>query len=160
MHGIKGFDDRHHPVPRGRFEDAGRFGRMFPWLRSLRSFEPGPAVLGAATVDDGSGNIVPGPMNGGSPGPGDTSQDNPRIKAGYTFLGQFIDHDVTFNPTSILERQIDPAATVNFRTPALELDSLYGTGPSSSPISTMRAGCASSSARTASTCRATGSAAP
>jgi len=58
---------------------------------------------------------------------------NPRIKAGYTFLGQFIDHDLTLDAVSILEQQIDVAATTNFRTPAFELDSLYGRGPGANP---------------------------
>jgi hypothetical protein len=58
---------------------------------------------------------------------------NPAIPAGFTFLGQFIDHDLTFDPTSSLERQSDPDAIENFRTPAFELDSMYGAGPASSP---------------------------
>lgn len=97
---------------------------MFPELRSLKEFEPGPVALGK----------VGGAMDGGNPGPSDTSQNNPRIKAGYTFLGQFIDHDLTLDATSILEQQIDLNATHNFRTPALELDSLYGLGPQGQPF--------------------------
>jgi hypothetical protein len=133
MHGHQRPETQSDPIPRGRFAETGRFGRMFPHLRSLSRFEPGPAVLGAQELDDGAGGKIPGPMNGGSPGPDDTSQDNPRIRAGYTFLGQFIDHDITFDPSSILERQIDPGGTRNFRTPVLELDSLYGLGPSVQP---------------------------
>ena len=53
--------------------------------------------------------------------------------AGMTFLGQFLDHDLTFDPTSSLERQVDPEAISNFRTPALELDSVYGSGPGATP---------------------------
>jgi hypothetical protein len=34
---------------------------------------------------------------------------------------------------SVLQRQIDPEATRNFRTPVLELDSLYGQGPGQQP---------------------------
>ena len=30
--------------------------------------------------------------------------DNPRIPAGFTYLGQFIDHDITFDPTSRLDQ--------------------------------------------------------
>jgi hypothetical protein len=59
--------------------------------------------------------------------------ENPRIAAGFTFLGQFIDHDITFDPTSSLEQQNDPEAIRNFRTPLLELDSLYGSGRSVNP---------------------------
>lgn len=120
---MHGFETRGEHVDRGRFVATGRFGRLFPELRTLRTFEPGPVALGG----------FDGPMNGGALPPGDRSQDNPRIKAGYTFLGQFLDHDLTFDATSILERQIDPQATRNFRTPAFELDSVYGLGPTVQP---------------------------
>jgi hypothetical protein len=59
--------------------------------------------------------------------------DNPRIPAAYTYLGQFIDHDITFDPTSQLQRFNDPDALVDFRTPRYDLDSLYGRGPADSP---------------------------
>jgi hypothetical protein len=59
--------------------------------------------------------------------------DNDSIPAGFTYLGQFIDHDITFDPTSQLDRLNDPHALVNFRTPRLDLDSLYGSGPSDQP---------------------------
>ncbi|OQW35461.1 MAG: hypothetical protein A4E19_01485 [Nitrospira sp. SG-bin1] len=123
MQCLHGFDDRGLNVPLGRFNQPGRFGRMFPELRSLTAFDPGPVELGK----------VDGAMDGGNPGPGDTSQNNLRIKAGYTFLGQFIDHDLTLDTTSQLEQQVDVTATINFRTPALELDSVYGLGPAVQP---------------------------
>jgi hypothetical protein len=59
--------------------------------------------------------------------------NNPTIRAGFTFLGQFLDHDMTFDPTSSLARRQDPEAIRNFRIPALDLDSLYGGGPVASP---------------------------
>ena len=59
--------------------------------------------------------------------------DNRRISAGFTYLGQFIDHDITFDPTSQLQKVNDPDALVNFRTPRLDLDSLYGAGPADQP---------------------------
>jgi hypothetical protein len=110
-------------VGRGRFRQTGRFGRLFPTLQPLAAFALGPEMLGA----------VGGPMDGGDPPPSDTSQDNPRIRAGYTFLGQFIDHDITLDATTSLEAQADPDAVENFRTPALELDSIYGRGPAAQP---------------------------
>jgi hypothetical protein len=61
-------------------------------------------------------------------------EENPRIPAGYTYLGQFIDHDITFDPVSSLTRQNDPNALNNFRTPRLDLDSLYGRGPADQPF--------------------------
>ena len=59
--------------------------------------------------------------------------NNPQMTAGMTFLGQFIDHDITFDPTSSLERQVDPEQIANFRTPTLALDNVYGSGPMGSP---------------------------
>jgi hypothetical protein len=62
--------------------------------------------------------------------PGD---ENPTIPAGYTYLGQFIDHDLTFDPNSSLQKQNDPDATEDFRTPRFDLDSVYGRGPDDQP---------------------------
>ncbi|MEM9291685.1 MAG: heme peroxidase family protein [Acidobacteriota bacterium] len=62
------------------------------------------------------------------------NRQSPDVPAGFTFLGQFIDHDITLDTTSSLERQNDPEATRNFRTPVLELDSVYGQGPEASPF--------------------------
>jgi hypothetical protein len=59
--------------------------------------------------------------------------DNDRVPSGYTYLGQFIDHDLTFDPASVLQRDNDPEALSDFRTPALDLDSLYGAGPDVQP---------------------------
>lgn len=56
-----------------------------------------------------------------------------RLPAGYTYFGQFVDHDITFDPVSSLERQNDPDGLVDFRTPRFDLDSLYGRGPSDQP---------------------------
>jgi hypothetical protein len=59
--------------------------------------------------------------------------ERPRPAAGYTYLGQFVDHDITFDPTSRLKHDNDPRALTNFRTPRLDLDSLYGSGPQDQP---------------------------
>jgi len=56
----------------------------------------------------------------------DPSGDNPAIPAGFTYFGQFVDHDLTFDPTSQLQRDNDPDALVDFRTPRFDLDSVYG----------------------------------
>ncbi len=53
--------------------------------------------------------------------------------AGMTFLGQFIDHDITLDATSALGTRIDPATIRNVRTPSLDLDCVYGDGPEASP---------------------------
>jgi hypothetical protein len=52
------------------------------------------------------------------------------IPAGFTYLGQFIDHDLTFDKTSVmLGQNISPALLLQGRSPSLDLDSLYGAGP-------------------------------
>ena len=99
----------------GAAPSRGRFGRMFPSLPA--------ATLGVRAIDDLVDAMVVAPDIG----------DNPRIPAGFTYLGQFIDHDITFDPTSQLQKVNDPDALVNFRTPRLDLDSLYGAGPADQP---------------------------
>jgi hypothetical protein len=59
--------------------------------------------------------------------------ENRTIPAGYTYLGQFIDHDITFDPVSTLQAENDPDALEDFRTPRLDRDSLYGRGPADQP---------------------------
>jgi hypothetical protein len=61
------------------------------------------------------------------------AQDSPTLDAGFTFFGQFIDHNITFDATGQLGRQVDPAAVRNFRPPMLDLDHLYGSGPVVNP---------------------------
>ena len=51
------------------------------------------------------------------------------IPALYTYFGQFIDHDITFDPVSSLTKQQDPDGLIDFRTPSFDLDNLYGRGP-------------------------------
>ena len=55
------------------------------------------------------------------------------IPAVYTYLGQFIDHDLTFDPASSLQQQDDPDGLVDFRTPRFDLDNVYGKGPDDAP---------------------------
>ena len=58
------------------------------------------------------------------------------ITAAYTYLGQFIDHDLTFDPTSRLRESLGPEQIrklADFRTPRFDLDNLYGRGPDDQP---------------------------
>ena len=53
------------------------------------------------------------------------------IPAGFTYLGQFVDHDLTFDKTAVtLGENVSPADLLQARSPSLDLDSLYGAGPS------------------------------
>lgn len=64
----------------------------------------------------------------------ESEDENPTIPAGFTYLGQFLDHDITFDPASSLDRFNDPDALQDFRTPRLDLDSVYGSGPADQPF--------------------------
>ena len=96
----------------------GRFGRLFGELPALELTEAEAAAIAARMVE---------PREEGASG------DNEAIPSGYTYLGQFIDHDITFDPASSLQKRNDPEALVNFRTPAFDLDSVYGRGPDDQP---------------------------
>lgn len=125
--------------PRSIFFDSGKFGRMF---RELPPFAPDTPQLRSNLLEigapggimDAMDELARGPkdliLN---PGPRNVDSDNSNMTAGMTFLGQFIDHDITLDLTSSLERQADPEQIANFRTPTLALDNLYGTGPQGSP---------------------------
>ncbi len=70
----------------------------------------------------------------GQPDAQATGGDNPDIPSGYTYFGQFLDHDITFDASSRLQTSNDPDALVNFRTPRYDLDSVYGSGPVDEPF--------------------------
>ena len=59
-----------------------------------------------------------------------SADENGVIPAGFTFLGQFIDHDITLmeSPPSLGQPQ-DLNTVRNLRTPKLDLDSVFGKGP-------------------------------
>jgi hypothetical protein len=86
-----------------------RFSRVGPKGRAVR---PGLIEKLAEAMTQGGG------------GRGD-------VPAGYTYLGQFIDHDLTMDVTQVsLGDEITPAQLLQARSPSLDLDSLYGAGPS------------------------------
>jgi len=112
-------------TPQGAFAQTGKFGRMFAELPAFTPSIDSLTALGNAMTDDRTDPIEPKRDH--------PDGDNPHVPAGLTYFGQFIDHDLTFDPTSLKEKRVDPQAVVNFRTPALDLDSLYGAGPDDQP---------------------------
>ncbi|HYI92331.1 MAG TPA: hypothetical protein VEX68_02200, partial [Bryobacteraceae bacterium] len=103
----------------------GRFGRMF------RSLPPGH--FSEKMLKDLATAMTAEPENPPTPETEPDDEENDVIAAGYTYLGQFIDHDLTFDPVSSLQRQNDPDGLVNYRTPRFDLDSVYGRGPDDQP---------------------------
>ena len=65
--------------------------------------------------------------------PGGAGGNNPNVPAGCPWLGQFVDHDTALDTTPRDQQRADPPASRNFRSPALDLDSLHGQGRGVSP---------------------------
>jgi len=105
----------------------GRFGRMFRGL---------PAARFGKTDQDSVANLqkLAAAMMSDPDAPKDgKDEEESGIPSLYTYLGQFIDHDLTFDPASSLQKQNDPDALTDFRTPAFDLDCVYGRGPDDQP---------------------------
>src|SRR5215471_1080051 len=103
----------------------GRFGRMFRTLPAAR-FDAGMLHdLAAAMTAEFEATPTPETQA--------DDEENSGISAGYTYLGQFLDHDITFDPVSSLQKQNDPDALEDFRTPRFDLDCVYGRGPDDQP---------------------------
>ena len=130
-HGSKGYwivgegyymQDQPEPMPEPGYDakDPGkqmpmRFCRMFDKMATTEPDPEGLKKLGDAMSE-----------------PADTDQ-NADIPAGMTYLGQFIDHDITRTPSEGtglgVVANLDPELVENLRTPSLDLDSLYRAGP-------------------------------
>ena len=57
-----------------------------------------------------------------------------KIPAGYTYFGQFVDHDITLDTTSSLDAATNANSIRNMRSPTLDLDNVYGDGPALDPF--------------------------
>ncbi len=127
-----------------------RFGRMFPDLppffkdntRRLRNAlmeigKPGGIMDARDELGDGGEqaaiNLIAIPAlnvnNPNNPAGGGRAAQT----AGSTFIGQFIDHDLTFDQTSALGMETRPEDSPNTRDPRFDLDSVYGDGPDKNP---------------------------
>ncbi len=117
------------------------FGRLFPHLPAFA--EATPPMLGALADLGRAGGMMDAkdPLSAGpvalitDPA---LSANNPNAAmphgaAGSTFIGQFVDHDITFDASSRLGVATVPHRSPNARSPALDLDSLYGAGPVADP---------------------------
>ena len=128
--------------------DSGLFGRIFPGLPPfaeandtvraalLEVGKQGGIMDAGDDLAAGPKNLIVDPTANGNPtatNPYGTNPDNPTMTAGSTFVGQFTDHDITFDQTSTLGVTANPLASPNTRTPALDLDSVFGGGPGLRP---------------------------
>jgi Animal haem peroxidase len=126
--------------PTSKFYDQGKFGRLFG---NLPAFSLDTPTARAALKKLGARDGIMDAKDPLTAHPRDLvidpslfvdNPDNPDMTAGMTFLGQFLDHDMTLDITSNLEQQVDPEMIQNFRIPTFGLDSVYGQGPAGSPF--------------------------
>ena len=115
------FEQRGQNAPARNREVEGRFGFMF---KHLQPFSPPDELLLALAEE-----MRQPPFDPANP----AAFDNPNIPAGYTFFGQFVDHDITADRESELDKEQDPEGLKNFRTPIYDLDSVYAGGPEQNP---------------------------
>ena len=109
-------------------EARSRFGWMFPNLAN------NPAcTLPVQTNGDLFPAVVDDLVSLAAGMRDEPGADSP-VPSGFTYLAQFIDHDLTLDRSSISAQLVDPSALINFRTPRFELDSLYGAGPADEPF--------------------------
>lgn len=93
-------------------ERAFRFTRMFPELKQFRPEIEALMKLGRAMDDTPN------------------FKDHATLPAGFTYFGQFLDHDITFDLTANLpDTALTPEEIKQGRSPSLDLDSVYGRGP-------------------------------
>jgi hypothetical protein len=106
---------------------AGPFGRIF------RAVPPADFGPDDKTTLDNLAALATAMIAGPDPAKDGPDAEESGIPAAYTYFGQFIDHDLTFDPASSLQKQNDPDALVDFRTPQFDLDNIYGRGPDDQP---------------------------
>lgn len=101
------------------------YGEMFPGLAPASWNVDDLRALSVAMIAPADEPTAPGATD---------PEDNNAIPAVYTYFGQFLDHDLTFDDRpDDLTTPTDPSSLENGRTPQLDLDSLYLAGPSLSP---------------------------
>ncbi|MHA7282006.1 peroxidase family protein [Arthrobacter sp. TMS2-4] len=110
---------------KARRGQQGRFGLMFP---SLLPFAPSEALLSIMAQRMIDPRLPITDVSASEDG-----FDNGEMPAGYTYLGQFMDHDITLDITPLSLQKGDPLALVNFNTPFFDLASVYGRGPLQDP---------------------------
>ena len=113
----------------GQPADSELFGPLFPSLPPFRDRDrhgprciargglaPGGIMDARDDLAAGPKNLIVDPTVNGNPtaiNPYGTNPDNPTMTAGSTFVGQFTDHDITFDQTSQLGVPQNPLVSPN-----------------------------------------------
>ncbi len=106
-------------------DSDGKYGRMF--ADNLTTPDDNETTLLALSRSGSTMDMVVKVDDEG------TASDNPRIAAGFPIFGQFIAHDITAD-RSLLVHHASLAEIHNFRTPSLNLETVYGAGPTGEPF--------------------------
>ena len=99
-------------------EPPFKFGRMFP-LAAVSSSD----VIDESVLDELGRAMEKAPAPG----------DNEFVSSGYTYLAQFIAHDLSYGPESVAEGPFDLSVLSQKQSPYLDLASFYSGGPDLSP---------------------------
>ncbi|GAC1366864.1 MAG: heme peroxidase family protein [Ktedonobacteraceae bacterium] len=133
--------------PYGNDSSYSKYGRMFPHLHAPHALQAKKELLTPnasqakhvsheTVINDtilrtlGRAGSV---MDISDAAEEDRHSDNPRIAAGFTFFGQFIAHDITAD-RSLLAHHARLKELHNFRQPRLDLECVYGAGPTGEPF--------------------------
>ncbi len=111
-------EDATRMVMVNNFLGPKRFGKMFPGLEPFRPEDQALIDLGRAMRETL---------------PENPALENADVPSGFTYLGQFVDHDLTRDETRNFPVVDDPELIKQARTPTLDLDSVYGEGPRRQP---------------------------
>lgn len=111
----------------------------FPWIKSPCADKFGymspSAVRQATSLSFNPANqVLLGKLGDMMGDPGRETLPDSNIPAGFTYVGQFVDHDITLDVSSTIDVAIDANTINNMRSPALDLDSLYSRGPALDPF--------------------------
>lgn len=125
-------------------KDGFEFGKLFPKLPSFADGQDHDDVVKRLRVlGKKSGRMdahdplvtISNPLDANlncdasnADAPCNPDNDSPDMTVGFTFLGQFLDHDITLDRQPLDSDEVFP----NERSPFFDLDSVYGKGPTDS----------------------------
>ena len=98
------FKGEHRGLAAAADGSFGRFGRMFDGIEGPEFDEGALKSLAESMIKEEDGQF----FNAGD------DDENVRLPAGYTYFGQFVDHDLTLDTTSLGEAENDPEAIKNY----------------------------------------------
>jgi hypothetical protein len=100
-----------------------RFGFMFPGLPGFTT--PSRQQIADLAQTQQDPNVT---------GPVEPTGDDAGRGSAFTYLAQFVDHDLTLDTLPQPAAPVDPTTLTNARTFKFDLDSVYGGGPGASPF--------------------------